>query len=472
MTSVIVRDVGDARLVTSGDVDPDLYSFGERTAGVQRLFVYDTDRGRVLIPAIELARFLFLHNRTLANCIMRPGALNLLFIPQTPGLKRHRHVRFTSEMPHRCLSRDFVREFTWLALHPEGRRAWDSVSTQSCGKSYIEFSPPRIKNSRWRFRGVEHQGTWLVLELLSLGGRELPSPIIEYSHPRLIRTVRVHDESDSGHQPNGACSRSERSGKVEQTLVMEDVGDGAGSTLRMAMTHVNTPRPHFENASLVRPILEGERQSRTVRSAPGCEKMDSSSTSITWIRVSAGERTDRMRGNVRPLEFRALEPASVMELGTLELLQETARSIAEAAPHLSVDSAPCFLKAGRSFSVVGRNRRTALVVIIRQRLREPVVLLDVERTGVTALALLALRFRESDTSDEAIETTVQKVLDGLVDRGGFWDTKVENEIKERCECEHLAKALIPRNCGNSNAALWAARLLVRLDLGRSRDGPA
>ena len=469
-----VPDVAKAQLITSGEIDPALYSFGKRAAGVQRLFSYDTARGRVLVPAIELARFLFLHNRTLANCIMRPSSLNLLFVPQVPGQQAYRHLRFTKEMPQQCLSRNFIREFTWLALDPEGRRAWDSVATRSSGKDYIEFDPPSIRNSHWNFRGVEHQGTWLALELISLGGRELPSTIIEYSHPKLRRAIRMDGELDHAYsvQPTDSGSHTGRSGKSEQTLVVEDDSDGASSTIRSAITRLNAARPHFENASIVQPIPEEGRYIRAATKATVRAPGGSGTAANTSIRVSAGERVNCVRGNVRPLEFQMLAQAPLMELGTLEILQQTAKCMAQAAPHLSINSAPCFLKEGRSFSMVGRNRRTALIVVIRQPQRGPIALLDVERTGVPALALLALKFNANDVSDQMVEAVAKRVLDGLVDRGGFWDTAVEAEIVERCACERLPKALFPRTSAHSCAAIWAARLLVRLDLGPTINEPA
>jgi hypothetical protein len=83
-----IMDMSDYEEITSAEIPPALYSFG-REGGVQRLFRYRTGQGEVLIPTIELIRYLFLHNRTLANAILRPGVLNLLFHPQIPGYQKN-----------------------------------------------------------------------------------------------------------------------------------------------------------------------------------------------------------------------------------------------------------------------------------------------------------------------------------------------------------------------------------------------
>lgn len=129
-----IIDVADYEEVTSADIPSELYSFEGKRGGIQRLLRYRTAQGEILIPTIELIRYLFLHNRTLANAVMRPGALNLLFRPEIPGYQPKLTLHFTSRMPKICLSHQFAQELAWIALDPEARRAWDSVCLSSVGK--------------------------------------------------------------------------------------------------------------------------------------------------------------------------------------------------------------------------------------------------------------------------------------------------------------------------------------------------
>ena len=185
-----ILDMSKYEEITTAEIPPELYSFDDRPSGIQKLFRYSTSQGEILIPAIELIRYLFLHNRTLANALMRPGALNLLFKPELPGYRSDLEVQFTADMPKNCLSNQFAQEFAWLALDKDARHGWDSVYLQSQGKSYVTFTPPPLKNSEWTFRGVRHGDCWLVLELLHLTGKSHPCDKLSYGHPLLKQAVR------------------------------------------------------------------------------------------------------------------------------------------------------------------------------------------------------------------------------------------------------------------------------------------
>jgi len=123
-------------------------------AATQRLLRYTTQDTEIYIPTIELIRYLFLHNRTLANALMRPSALSLLHRPELPGFRKELHLEFTKEMPIRSLSNKFAQEFAWLTFDVEARKSWDSVYLKSKGKEYLTLSPPPLQNSQLRFRGM------------------------------------------------------------------------------------------------------------------------------------------------------------------------------------------------------------------------------------------------------------------------------------------------------------------------------
>ena len=138
----VISDVSVYQEITSAEIPKALYSFDGNQGGVQRLFKYQTDNGEIFIPTIELIRYLFLHNRTLANALMRPSGIMSLFSPEMPGHHAELTLNFTAEMPKSSLSQQFAQEFAWLALDPDARKSWDSVYIQSHGQDYLTFTPP------------------------------------------------------------------------------------------------------------------------------------------------------------------------------------------------------------------------------------------------------------------------------------------------------------------------------------------
>lgn len=465
VASACIADVSSGREATSASIDANLYSFGRHTSGVQRLFEYQTEQGRILVPVIELVRFLFLHNKTLANCVMRPGALSLLFTPQSPGLQTTRKIQFTGDMPSRCLSHDFVREFAWLALEPGARRAWDSVETMSRNKDYVLFSPPPIKRSIWEFRGVQHKDAWLVLELLAIRGRILPCSFIEYSHSKLVRTIRVDNNQVATRNSKRTGSSADENAQDQNggaRLEVDDESDESGSDRTLKLTDIVAKTPNFENAALVRAVRERTRQVHVRTRSKSDRLTGGGGLPAVAIRVSAGERG--LAGHLPPIEFNILPPVCNARLGTLESLHDAARHMCRLAPELSIMSAPCFVKEGRTFSRIGRDRRMALLVLISRPQLPPIALVDVERTGVPALALLAIMFKNPSASTPEVEAVVKTILDGLVDRGGSWCHASEKAVLDLCGCERHPKALFPRAQGVHHATLWAARLIERLGL--------
>jgi hypothetical protein len=458
-----VMDVSHCEEITSADIPPELYSFGGKGGGIQRLFRYRTAQGDVLIPAIELIRYLFLHNRTLANAVIRPGSLNLLFHPEVPGYRRELTLRFTSRIPKSCLSRHFAQEFAWIALDPDARHAWDSVCLQSQDKQYVTFTPPPLKESAWRFRGVQHGNQWLVLELLHLTGKNHPCDELHYGHPSMKEVIRSAGEN--GEKPDTDSDSDDGDTSREHVTYDYELDDGQDGTKGGGQKTIDvySKQSDFDQTIKIKKLLiklegtGGKRRAGPLpTSGPDVEIRKT-------IKVSAGERS--LNAKLHPLEFKLLTPVTWDCIGDLDALASTVRQMAHRLPHVCFSMSLCQLKAGRVFSMSNRKPRVGLVVTITSPNAPSIVLLDVERTGVVALSLVALHFHGQITFDK-IEISVSRVLDGLVDSSGHWDHEIEMELKGVCSFERLPKMLTPRKKTNTKGqtTLWAVKLLRKLGL--------
>jgi hypothetical protein len=458
-----IADMSQHEEITSTDIPHGLYSFDGKKGGIQRLFRYRTPQTEILIPTIELVRYLFLHNRTLANALMRPGALNLLFHPEVPGYRPELTLHFTADVPKRCLSHQFAQEFAWIALDPDARRSWDSVCHQSQGQAYVTFMPPPLKNSVWKFRGVRHGNRWLVLELLHLTGKCHPCDKLFYGHPSLKHIVRKAGESqictDSGSDDHEKEMPQEY---VVYDYQLDDGHDGSKSDRSQKEADIYSKQSGFDRDITINKLLiDVEKPSRPQpkASASGGSRIEKHQT----IKVSAGEQSSS--GNLPPLDFKMLTPADWNCLGDLEAFSNTVRVMADRLPEAQFAMSLCQIKAGRVFSMANRKPRAALVVTINLPDTPPIVLLDVERTGDVALSLMALRFKRHLLFEE-IESSVKLMLDSLVDASGHWGHEAELELAGVCSCERFPKMLTPReNAGTrGQTTLWAVKLLRRLGL--------
>ncbi len=456
IATALIQDVSAGEVVTSADIPEQLYRFPGRP-GAQRLFRYRAGDSDVFIPAAELVRYLFLHNRTLATAIMRPGALNLLFRPEIPGYQERRLVAFTREMPHQCVTRHFVKEFAWLALEPGARRSWDSVAEQTTDHDHVMFSPPPICDSLWRFRGVRCGQRWLVLELLSLGGRRLPCEELSYSHPRFRNAIRVSVGADA---PKPGGERPSPREHVRYVYEIDGGRDGATASRNLRTAGLDARAMDFESPIKLIRLAEHARRRRSVRAGEVTNGGAPGNVRTIVIGVSAGERSDN--ASSPPLEFRSPSPVTPEAAGDFGALEACMRWLRTQLPHADIATTTVQLKSGRAFSALGRDLRRAMAVTIRLPGHSPAVLLDIDRTGVVALSTMVLLFSDPMVPVGAIETAIRRTFDGLVDAGGHWSREIEEELRGACRSRRLPKFLTPRNQAQEQPERWAARLTAIL----------
>lgn len=462
----VIHDVSTFDVLTSDGVSPMLYPLPEGKTGTQRLFRYRTTSGDVIIPAIELIRSLFLHNRALALALMRPAGIEQLYYPERPGQRDRASLQFTQEMPARALGERMAMEFAWIALDPAVRRSWDSVLRHSHDRPYVMFDPPSIKESTWSFRGVRHDDQWFVLELYAISGRRLPCNELEYSHPSFERVVRVATAGEmGGGRPGRGCRRLDTH-RSDGEWTLRDEHMGSGSYRRAKIADVGAKWTAFENQVTVRKLARTViRPAASTRPSTGMNKplegASAPSRCAKVTAVAAGERTDQSA--LPPLDFKILKALPSSWMGDLAALDEATHHISELLPTVSIRMSLVPLKPGRTVSLLGARMRPAMVVAIVSEGVPSMVLLDIERSGISALSLMALQFHTAPSSSE-IEAAVKCMLDGFVDAGGYWSTGSEVALRKWCRCIRIPKLLVPRHRRKEFGKYWARRLILKLGL--------
>ena len=463
---IIVPDVGRPEIITSAELPPELYPLPEGKAGKQRLFRYRTAKGNVLIPVIELVRALFVHNRALALALMRPAGLEQLFVPMESGQQDKVKLQFTKEMPRSAIGQDLAMNFAWVVLDRGARRSWDSVLKESRGQSYVLFDPPSIRNSVWTFRGVHHDNQWFVLELQSIRGRRLPFSTMEYGHPGFLKAITAGKEGGGHTGPKPTSPAGSKDTWLGKEYDVDDGEGGSGSYLGAKAVDLLNRRSTFENkVKVVRVRKEVERQGKKIednKQKPPRPKNPRATQVTTGERASAGR--------LPPLEFKTISSAPWASMGDLEALDETVRHMRDMLPTIQFSMGLVILKQGPAVASVGSSPRVAMVVTIQPPGKPPIVLIDIERTGIAALSAMSMHFA-ADMPEAKIEAAVQKMLDGWAKAGGYWASEVERLLFACCRCQRLPKVLIPREKSAEYGKGWANRLIEKLGL-KELTGPA
>lgn len=455
----IIPNVGAPEVITSAELPFELYAFPEGKTGNQRLFRYRTAMGTVLIPVIELIRFLFVHNRALALALMRPAGLEQLIVAMEPGYRDTATLRFTKEMPQSAIGRDLAMNVAWIALSKNARQAWDSVLRLSQGQTYVLFEPPPIRNSVWAFRGIQHGDQWLVLELKYIGGRELPFRTLEYTHPNFRKVVVVGKEAG---KLTGHGQLSSPKGNEAQSANGYEVDDGEGGSTSYHGAKViesGGRRVAFDNqVKIVKVQKEIERQEGKNK---GGAKKPPRPKGPQSFQVTTGERAGKAK--IPPLEFKTIASAPLASMGDLVALDETVRYMRDMLPEVKFSMAAVELKQGRTAASVGSRARVAMVVTIRSPHKPPIALIDMERSGISALSLMSMHFVLGITEDQ-LEVAVQKMLDSWAESGGYWSSEAEEKLAGYCRCQRLPKVIVPRDDFARFGKEWASRLVKKLDL--------
>jgi hypothetical protein len=449
-----IANVADGEEVRSDQLPAGLYSFEPYRGGVQHLLKYVTEQGVIYIPTAELVRFLFAHNKTMANALMLPGCLMTLHQQQWIEPNEPLHLSFSSDMPVRLLNQRFVQEFAWLAYDRTARPSWESVYAQTVGKPYVSLAPPDIPNSTWTFRGIELDGAWLVLELQHLTGRSVPCEQLSFSHPSLVSRPRSV-KSDKGAKKPGPRVDNDSSRYRTET---EDTGSRTNRD--QAETPIPSRSADFINPVTVTKIWKTEKPTTKPDRKSGTRLTNSRPRRDTS--VSVGPQTPLSR--VQPIEFEFLEAVSWQELGRLEPMARVIRLMAALRPNVQLAMTLCKLPPGRAFSIADRGSRVCLIAILTEVNRPHHVIIDIDRGGDRAISTLAIR-EAPVMSQAALEELIKQVLTDAVCNGGHWGNDLEERLATVASVYRLPR-ILKRNLANysrSYLGLVARRILFRIE---------
>lgn len=446
----------------AANVPPHLYWFNNNWGWGQRVLRYHVGDEVCLIPAIELVRHLFLLNKRLAWAIMDPVGLGNLMVPVMPGIYTDLHIDFTENLPLKCLGKLEAQEFAWLAVHPDGRRCWDSVRRCSLHRPYVSLELPPI-NTHIDFRGVKLGKQYLVLEIEKLFGRSLPCDRLTYSHPADRHIVHDGTADDAG-RPHKRTTRADASAAGEGT---PEIDPRVGSRRNQHQKAL----PLVERFSAFDRDIPVDRvkvpKVVAVRDTPAQFARDGSAkrraASAPPVRSPVSLNPEALQGGLPPIDFKHLERADDY-VGETAWLAAVVRRIAVLRPHTQISMSHFLLKRGREFSETGRGRRACLVALFQFPDRPPAVLLDVDHTGLRGLAAMMLRYTAECPFAE-MERHIKSLLDALVDSSGKWDRKAEADLPSFVTCSRQKKVL--RRQGERTPdemlSVWTERLLNRLN---------
>ncbi len=440
--------------------------------GDQSILRYQASGTTILIPAIELIRFLFLHSRILAESLLLPSGLMNLAVTPIPGDYRDIKIEFTERVPRKLLTTEFVQEFAWLSVNPDGRRAWDSISRRSGEGYFLTLDPPPLRNCQLEFRGLERNRHLLVLEILSVTGRHLPAETIQWTHPLIYEKSRKKSTNASSRS-QGSSDRASRPRRQREHIVdglAESLKDNSQDVLRLG------GKPGcFSNKAEVAKLFR-PRKNPTLGTAHGDNGGSQGSPSGTGVsanlnhpavvnRLPVSVDNLALLNGLPPVEFSMLEPAAWEHIGSLDFLNAVLQRIESAHEGLTVTRKLCYLKRGTAFSICGDRRRSYLLVLFTFPQCPPRVLIDVDHSNRSGLSGLFLRY-DAPVPLADVAAHLKLLLEALVDNYGHWDPIAEAWLSKFVTITRLPKLLRmnERVEDDEYVGRWVQRLSKELHL--------
>lgn len=446
------------------------YNLDGHFGGEHHILRYKSRDWTTLIPSMELIRFLFLHSKVQAQALLSPMGLMDLALTPAPGIYSEIQIDFSSEMPQALLRPEFIQELAWAAVHPDGRRAWDSVRNFSHNQRSLTLTPPPLLNCRIEFRGVALDKTWLVLEINALSGRVLPAQTILWTHPSEREKTKEPSNGKPGAPVAAPTTGPARPAHVQEHLV--DDGSGSRTSINREVVLLGGKRGVFSvPAKIVKKLspalackpMEGHTPTTRKKRADAGQPIDPKLPSkIVPKKVSMGE--DAVSDGLEPLEVSMLERADWNDIGDLRLLVETLKRVAQLQPDMTLTATLVFLKPGQAVSKTKQRRRSCLIAVFTSPTHPPCVIIDVEHSDIAGgLAGLIMRYAQPCSLAE-MEKHIKKLLDAMVGRYGHWDKEAEHALAATVTVQRLPRLL--RKTKEAGAkkyvSQWSKRLMEKL----------
>lgn len=208
-----------ARAVLPPDVLAGMVGAG--AGGDENCLVLDLPEQRIVLPVLEVIRTLLCPNRTLASGLLEPEYLRRI-IASHEVKEKTLHLGFTAEDAPAALDQAVARRLGRLLYDDSFRRAWEAVERgrfHAAGPSLprrrvpLDCPLPDL-DPHWRVRAmpVDVAGTWLVLEILSVGtANDLPFERVIFTHPKLSRTLKADAPAGTGAKGEGGSGPADAS---------------------------------------------------------------------------------------------------------------------------------------------------------------------------------------------------------------------------------------------------------------------
>ncbi|MEC4695285.1 Tn7-like element transposition protein TnsE [Bacillus anthracis] len=417
---VKIQNLGQYRVVSALDACKKFgyYLHANKELMHQLAFELFVEGKTYYIPQTEFVRAVFAINKIMSNAMLRPNGLELL-VNRAELNGNTASIDLVDEIPNAIArDKDFIRYFAWLYFNIDLKKSFESIYTNIYGELSnqqelkLEVNLPAIPDVFIRFRGIEKDNNYLILEWLGSDMAETLFTDIEVKHKAFKKQVTA---------PEKRKYRKSIQDTGEKVL-NENANNRSKQDINQPITDISGAQLQFKNAPKVHKVYGSEQQ---VNQGDMYISNDGKGGGVKTEKV-VGLDESIYGGHIQPIEFKALEVTSDIRGQGLEKFIKMIQLLAKCPARYEISLNFVYLPLGRKFSYLpdGKRRACAIVNVKNKVSNKKYCVIEISIPDDRTLSTLIIEV----TSEGELEQVISKILKGLVFNSGSWDKKSLSKI--------------------------------------------
>ncbi|CUB11617.1 hypothetical protein BN2127_JRS1_03403 [Bacillus cereus] len=387
----------------------------------QLAFEFSVEDKTYYLPQTEFIRAVFAINKIMANAMMRPNGLELL-VNRAELNNNTASIDLVNEIPNGIArDKDFIRYFAWFYFNMDLKTSFESIYTNIYGKLSkqqelkLEVNLPANPDVFIRFRGIEKDNNYLILEWFGSDMAETPFTDIEVKHKAFKKQVTA---------PEKRKYRKSIQDTGEKVL-NENANNRSKQDANQLVTDVSSTQLQFKSAPKVHKIYDSKQQ---VNQGDMYISNDGKGGGIKSEQV-VGLDESIYGGNIQPIDFKVLEVTGDIRGQGLDRFIKMIQLLAKKIAKYEVSMDFLYLPLGRKFSFIGESRRRIVCIarVLNKSSNRITYILEVATPDNKSLSTLLVYKYQDD------EKEIKALLKKLVFQGGSWS----KDILLNIECDKV-----------------------------------
>lgn len=390
------------------------YLFAKPELISQSVFEFSVEGNTFYLPQFEFIRVVFAVNKVMSNAMMQPNGMELL-VKSASTEKQTASLELMDDISNNVVKDDnFIRYFVWLYFSQGIKASFESVYTLLTQKKFnneylkLEAQLPAVLNTFIRFRGIEKDNKYLILQWLGSKMEGTTFTDIEVKHKAFKKRIAA---------PGNRKYRKSLKENDGEKVLNEDATQRSKQDSNQEVVDLTSTQLQFGQLAIVQRIYESEQE---VNQGDIYISNQGQGGGIQKQEQVVGLDESILGETIQPIEFKTLEVTNDIKGQGLERFIKMIQIFQNEYSPYSVALNFVYLPMGRKFSFLANgNRRVAAIARITNKYTfKSSYIIDVSTVDNRSLSTLMIK----NMFEGREENIIKKILRTLVYNSGSWNS--------------------------------------------------